>query len=52
MIIRHSLYKTPWAEALDVTAESIICTSGGGFNDPDDYVDGGDPLSSLKSFEF
>jgi len=46
MTIKHSLYKTPWAEVLDVTADSIICTSGGGLDDPGDYVDGGDPLSS------
>ena len=46
MTIRHSLYKTPRAEALDMVTESIICTSGG-FEDAGDYVDGGDPLNAL-----
>lgn len=40
-------YQVPETAVLDLNTEGVICTSGGGLNDPGGYGNGGDPFGMM-----
>ena len=47
MITQKLPYDTPSTDVLDVRPEGVICTSGGGLNNPGSYDNGGDPFGAM-----